>query len=330
MRLRKRTIAPISLQAGGGGGQTKPGEDTNLPETQMPELQVLPIERPPQIDAYAREAVTTANNYVRSTNSGIGIGRGGGIGSGYGQGIGNGFGGFISGLRRTGLDVVIVIDGTGSMRLVIDDVRSKMRELMLAIHRLVPSARIGVIVFGGRGEQMQIQPLTTSTGAIVLFLNRIQAQNGGEWQEDTLGAVRSAVDNMGWRSYAKKVIVLVGDTPPFKEDFDPTLQLIRQFHAENGTFNTVDLTVEEHERFVEQWQSYSGPVPVTASSLPEFYLETQAAYQAMARAGGGAWRSLTKDEHINQQVLMLAFGEQWHSEIAAFGRGINSSRNTDP
>ena len=103
----------ISLQAGGGGGQTKPGEDTNLPETQMPELQALPIERPRQLDTYAREAVTTANNYVRSTNSGIGIGRGGGMGSGYGQGIGNGFGGFISGLRRTGLDVVIVIDGTG-------------------------------------------------------------------------------------------------------------------------------------------------------------------------------------------------------------------------
>ena len=71
-------------------------------------------------------------------------------------------------------------------------------------------------------------------------------------------------------------------------------------------------------------------MPVTASSLPEFYLETQAAYQAMARAGGGAWRSLTKDEHINQQVLMLAFGELWDSEIAAFGRGINSRRNTDP
>ena len=34
---------------------------------------------------------------------------------------------------------------------------------------------------------------------------------------------------MGWRSYAKKVIVLVGDTPPFKEDFDPVLQYIRHF-----------------------------------------------------------------------------------------------------
>jgi hypothetical protein len=324
-----QNFIPISLQAGGGGGQTKPGEDTNLPEMQMPEMQALPMERPRQFDVYAREAVTTANNYVRSTNSGIGIGRGGGMGSGYGQGIGQGFGGFISGLRRTGLDVVIVIDGTGSMRLVIDDVKSKMRQLMFAIHRLVPTARIGVIVFGGRGEQMERQPLTTSTGALIQFLNNIQARNGGEWQENTLGAVRMAVDDMGWRSYAKKVIVLVGDTPPFKEDFDPTLQLIRQFRAENGTFNTVDLTVEEHERFVKQWQSYSGPAPVPSSSLPEFYLETQAAYQAMARAGGGSWRSLTKDEHINQQVLILAFGEQWHSEVAAFGRGIRSN-NADP
>jgi hypothetical protein len=251
------------------------------------------------------------------------------MGSGYGQGIGNGFGGFISGLRRTGLDVVLVIDGTGSMRLVIDDVKNKMRQLMLAIHRLVPTARIGVIVFGGRGEQMEMQPLTSSTGALIQFLGNIQARNGGEWQENTLGAIQMAVGNMGWRSYAKKVIVLVGDTPPFKEDFDPVLQTIRQFHAENGTFNTVDLTVEEHERFVKQWQSYSGPVPVNASSLPEFYLETQAAYQAMARAGGGSWRSLTKDEHINQQVLILAFGEEWHSEVAAFGRGIKSS-NADP
>jgi hypothetical protein len=28
-------------------------------------------------------------------------------------------------------------------------------------------------------------------------------------------------------------------------------------------------------------------------------------------------------------VLILAFGEEWHSEVAAFGRGIKSS-NADP
>ena len=324
-----QNFIPISLQSGGGGGQTKPGEDTNMPEMQMPELQALPMEKPKQVDAYAREAVISANNYVRSTTGGIGIGRGGGMGSGYGQGIGDGFGGFISGLRRTGLDVVIVIDGTGSMRLVIDDVKDKTRQLMLAIHRLVPTARVG-------DHRLRRARRADADAAAYHFARRrgpVPGRHpGAQWRRVAgrhAGRGPHGGDNMGWRSYAKKVIVLVGDTPPFKEDFDPVLQLIRQFHAENGTFNTVDLTVEEHERFVKQWQSFSGPVPVTASSLPEFYLETQAAYQAMARAGGGSWRSLTKDEHINQQVLILAFGEEWRSEVAAFGRGIRSS-NADP
>jgi hypothetical protein len=317
----------ISLSRG-GGGQSQPGEDTNLPETQMPEMAALPLERPTQIDTSERQAVVMANNYVRAVNSGIGIGRGGGIGSGYGQSIGNSFGGFISGLRRSGLDFVIIIDGTDSMKLVIGDVKAKMRELMLSVHRLVPTARIGIVVFGGRAEPIQVQPLTQSTGTLMMFLERIRAQNGGEWQEDTLGAIRTAVDNMAWRSYAKEVIVLVGRTPPFKEDFAPCLQLIRQFRDENGTFNTVDLTVEEHERFIKKWHHYQGTLPISASTLPEFYLETQAAYQAMARAGGGVWRSLTNDEQINQQVLILAFGDKWRSEVAVLGRGIGGKQES--
>ena len=36
-------------------------------------------------------------------------------------------------------------------------------------------------------------------------------------------------------------------------------------------------------------------------------------------------RSLSKDSHINQQVLVLAFGEQWQGQVAAFGRGITNT-----
>jgi hypothetical protein len=35
-------------------------------------------------------------------------------------------------------------------------------------------------------------------------------------------------------------------------------------------------------------------------------------------------KSLTHDVHINQQVLILAFGDQWQNQVAAFGRGITS------
>ena len=169
-------------------------------------------------------------------------------------------------------------------------------------------------------------PLTISPQTLIAFLNSIVAQNGGEWQEDTLGAVRTAVDKMDWRPAAHKVIILVGDTPPFDEDLDPVLQEIRQFHEQNGAFNTVDVTVEEHEDFVAEWaREHDGVPPANAHELPSFYLQTQHAYQAMATDGGGAWRSLTKDQQINQQVLILAFGPEWQTEVTAFGRGISAT-----
>jgi von Willebrand factor type A domain len=328
------SFIPVRFQSGGGGNGNHKGEELkslNMPEMPMPEMAApVPIRRPVLPVHGSEQAIASANHYVREATGGAGFGggRGGGIGTGYGQGVGAGFGGFIGGLRRSGLEVTIVIDGTGSMKRIIDDVKTRMRQLVLSIHRLVPTARIGIVVFGGRGEPIEVQPLTVSPDKLLYFLNNIQAHDGGEWQEDTLGAVRTAVDNMGWRSAAKKVIVLVGDTPPFPEDFQPVLQEVRRFKEENGTFNTVDVTVEEHERFDQEWAKDSGDTSLLNSPLPQFYSETQHAYQWMALTGGGVWRSLTKDQQINQQVLILAFGSQWQREVSAFGRGIKSA--SDP
>jgi hypothetical protein len=321
-----RNLIMVNLQAGGGGG-TQELKQLDLPEMPMPEMRMpLPIERP-VVASQSSETIATATHYVRSVaGGGIGAGRGGGIGTGYGRGVGAGFGGFIGGLRKSGLEVTIVIDGTGSMLRVIDDARIRMKQLIFSIHRLVPAARIGVVVFGGRGEPIEVQPLTTSPDKLVSFLNTIKAHNGGEWQEDTLGGIRTAIDRMGWKPGTHKVIILVGDTPPFNEDFEPVLEEIRRFRAENGAFNTVDVTVEEHERFIKEWYASQGlkPPPGAIENLPGFYSQTQHAYQAMATAGGGVWRSLTKDEQINQQILILAFGTEWQTEVTAFGRGITA------
>ncbi|MGH7923616.1 MAG: hypothetical protein ACREQH_03380, partial [Candidatus Binatus sp.] len=119
---------------------------------------------------------------------------------------------------------------------------------------------------------------------------------------------------------AKRVVVLVGDSPPKKDDFSPLLALIRQFKANNGTFNTVDVAAEEYERFEESYHVESSKIP----PLPEFYRQTQAAYKVLATAGGGSMKSLTKDVHIDLQVLILIFGDQWQSQVYAFGRGLNN------
>ncbi len=321
---RGRELIMVNLEAGGGGGGGSEMNDLDMPEVPMPDTAPQQMEQPTAVDT--SQAVGLANDYVRAAGGGgIGIGRGGGVGSGYGKGIGSGFGGFIGELRRKGLDVVIVIDGTGSMQLIIDDVKAKMAQLVHAIHRLVPIARVGMVVFGGKGQKMNIQPLTLNPQKLVDFLGSVHAEGGDEWEEDLAGGVNSAIHQMDWKPYAKKVIVLVGDSPPKKDDFQPLIAEIHQFKANNGTFNTVDVAAEEHERFEREfWLKVHREEPPKISPLPEFYQQTRAAFKVLANAGGGAMRSLSKDSHINQQVLVLAFGEQWQGQVAAFGRGISA------
>ncbi|HVN64106.1 MAG TPA: hypothetical protein VMT58_05680, partial [Candidatus Binataceae bacterium] len=184
---------------------------------------------------------------------------------------------------------------------------------------------IGIIVYGGPNDPLAIQPLTLSTDKLKTFLGGIHAFGGGEWTENMLGAVQTAVNKMDWKPYAKKVIVLVGDSPPDKNDFTPLLELVRHFKSENGTFNTVDVTPEEHERFERAfWEKVHHEEPPKISPLPEFDKQTQAAFKVLASQGGGSMKSLSKDAHINQQVLILAFGDQWQSQVAQFGRNIGA------
>ena len=322
---RGRELIMVNLEAGGGGGGGSEMNDLDMPEVPMPDTAPQQMEQPVAVDT--SQAVGLANDYVRAAGGGgIGIGRGGGVGSGYGKGIGSGFGGFIGELRRKGLDVVLVVDGTGSMQLIIDDVKAKMTQLVSAIHRLVPIARVGMVVFGGKGKKMGIQPLTLNPQKLVDFLGSIHAEGGDEWEEDLAGGVDTAIHQMDWKPYAKKVIVLVGDSPPKKDDFQPLISEIHGFKSNNGTFNTVDVAAEEHERFEREfWLKVHREEPPKISPLPEFYQQTRASFKVLANAGGGAMRSLTKDSHINQQVLVLAFGEQWQNQISAFGRGITSA-----
>jgi hypothetical protein len=157
------------------------------------------------------------------------------------------------------------------------------------------------------------------------------------WQEDTFNAVQTAATKMAWGSSAKRVIVLIGDTPPFDEDYDAVLLLARKFEEERGVLNTVDVTDFEHER----WEMANcalgecGPgyedvyirhrKTPTMKPLWPFYLQTRRAYQMIAEAGGGTMGVLNEKVEISQEILILAFGQKWQQEIGAFGRALATS-----
>jgi hypothetical protein len=325
-----RDLLMVSLRQVGGGGGAKHDEmrDVDMPDLTMPDT--MPQMVVPKVSApvVSHTTVQPTRTYVRDLSAGgIGTGGGNGIGSGSGPGMGTGFGGFIGELRRKGLDIVLVIDDTGTMDLIINDVRERMEELVMAIHRLVPIARVGVVVFGGRNERVDIEPLTISSHRLEIFLSGVGGKGHGS-QGDVYAACVTAVNQMNWKPYAKKVIVLVGDSPPRFEDYGPLLSLIARFRAEDGTFNTIDVSAEEHERYEREFwlKTHSGRPPgESISPLAEFYQDTRETYKMLAAAGGGGMRPLTQNVHINEQVLILALGAQWQGNLAAFGRQITEN-----
>ena len=52
-------------------------------------------------------------------------------------------------------------------------------------------------------------------------------------------------------------------------------------------------------------------------SATSFLSETRAAYLELAHAGDGSMKSLEGDDQINQQVLMLAFGNNWAEQVSS-------------
>src|ERR1700731_532605 len=183
----------IMVNLEAGGGG---GGGSEMNDLDMPEVP-MPDTAPQQMDqptaVDTSQAVGLANDYVRAAGGG----------------------------------------GIGSMQLIIDDVKAKMAQLVHAIHRLVPIARVGMVVFGGKGKKMEIQPLTLNPQKLVDFLNSVHAEGGDEWEEDLAGGVSEAVHKMDWKPYAKKVIVLVGDSPPKKDDFQPLITEIHGFKSNN-------------------------------------------------------------------------------------------------
>jgi hypothetical protein len=301
-------------------------EPQEIPDIPMPEFKTSsPDDSPQPVDVNKVLRANSSEIAATPSENGIGLDRPLGdqlnLHPGPGGGGGETFGWYVDELRHQGLDIVLVIDGTKSMDFVMDDVKARMTQLAIRVRQLVPIARVGVVVFGGKGDPLDLQPLTLSTARLQKFLGSIQAKGGGEWQENTLGAVQAAVAKMDWKPYARKVIVLIGDSPPEPDDFAPLLAMLRDFRHNNGTLSGVDVQQEEHERYQRAfWMRVHGTVPTPAEigPLPPFAKQAQAAYKVLAATGGGSIRSLSHDADVNHQVMILVFGDKWQDEVSRF------------
>jgi len=263
-----------------------------------------------------------------------GIGLGGGGGGGWS--LGTSFGRYVSGLRKVGLDVAIVVDSTGSMQNIIDDIKRHMDDLAGTMQRLVPTARVGAVAYRDRDDPkiataprksedflVKWSDLTFNVKKVQTFLDGIVAEGGGDWEEAVKDGLECAMHQLKWRADAKKVIIVVGSSPPHQQDLPAIRKLIADWQARGGVVSTIDVSLllhQEHERKLYRW--LHGEEPKEISPLPDFYKEVSASFGEMAREGGGQTIAMGQQSALVRHLLVVTFGPSWERDVARIARGF--------
>jgi hypothetical protein len=277
-----------------------------------------------------------------SAGSGTGGFGAGGGGGGFGTSLASlgisldsAFGKYVGGLRKQGLDVALVIDATGSMQHVIDDLKRRLDDLVVTMQRLVPNARIGAVAFRDRANDkiataprrsedflVKWSDLTFKGSKVKAFLNGLVAEGGGDWEEAVKEGFEAAMNQLKWRPDAKKVIILVGSSPPHEKDVATLYRLVADWQARGGVVSAIDVSQrlhEQHERKLHRWL-YGEELKKT-SPMPEFYKQVQQSYGDLSRRGGGAAIALGQDQALVRHLLILTFGKQWEKDVSKVARG---------
>jgi len=274
------------------------------------------------------QASALRNMSPASTGGGMalgpGIGAGGGLGGGIGRGFGRGFGDFVGLLEKVGFDVVFLIDATDSMDFVIDPVKQQLANLVDTIRKLVPNARVGLVLYKDKGEDFLVRKsdLTFKLDKLRSFIGNIQAGGGGDYEEAVMDGLKAATQQMNWRKYAHRVIVLVPSSPPHPQEAQQTEEFVRAFHAAGGIVHVLDLADIMHKNYeTEFYTKMFGKPPDKISPLPDFLKDLQRYNTQLAKLGGGELLPLSDGDRITEELMIAAFGPKWRKEVEKFAAG---------
>ncbi len=118
------------------------------------------------------------------------------------------------------VDVVFVLDTTGSMSGLIQTAKEKIWSIAttMASAQPTPAIRIGLVAYRDRGDQYvtRIVDLSDDLDSVYAALMDFAAGGGGDTPESVNQALYDAVHHMSWSEgeQAYQVIFLVGDAPP--------------------------------------------------------------------------------------------------------------------
>ena len=119
------------------------------------------------------------------------------------------------------VDLIFVVDTTGSMEDDIEAVKRDMREILAHLRERNPDHRVGIVAYRDIHDDYLTRThafLTDDDELVQGAITGLSAWGGDDWREHVYAGINTAL-NQDWRPRASQHIILMGDAPPH-DDYD--------------------------------------------------------------------------------------------------------------
>lgn len=199
------------------------------------------------------------------------------------------------------IDVVFVLDTTGSMSELIQTAKDKIWSIAstMASAQPTPRIRIGLVAYRDRGDEYVTRTvdLSDDLDSVYAALMDFQAGGGGDAPESVNAALSQAVNRMSWSAdnQAYQAIFLVGDAPPHMD------------YQDEAQFPAILATARQKGIVVNAIQC--GELPATLSS-----------WTSIASLGSGQFFQ------VEQAGGAVAYSTPYDTELAALTAKLDATR----
>ncbi len=199
------------------------------------------------------------------------------------------------------VDVMLVIDGTRSMKPSLESTRRNLQSAAEALRVVSPTARVGVVVYRDKrekaGMRLQSHALTGDQASLGRFLSGIRAtstRRDRDLPEWLCGCLAHAIE-ADWREEAIKLVIAASDAGAQDPGAASCLEQARVFRAEGGSVHMLT-TRPRGLRRKHVRKDFNKNV------LPQ--------HRAIAKAGGGLHVEQADSDALLTALLRAAYAER--------------------
>lgn len=209
----------------------------------------------------------------------------------------------------TPIEIVFVMDTTGSMSPAIAQVRRDLEKVITELFKEVPGLKIGIGAHGDYGDELTsylttYKDLTTDIHSLVQFTRNTGRTYGADWPEAMELVLHEAKTEFSWSLNSKKILIMVGDAVP---------------HEVNSHRNRFKLDWKhEVAELVE-----SGISVYSVQCLP--YPRATPFWQDLAKRGNGYYLVLDQFAELSTLIQAVVYQQAGPEALEVFENRVEAS-----